>query len=78
MQTATAYYDGSQIVVDDSIKKSWTSGQEIMLVFNPQTKKKSKKERFLEALQTGELTTKTDIADDAVGYVRELRNDDRI
>ncbi len=78
MKTATAYYDGTQLVVDEAIKKSWTSGQEIMLVFNIPAQENDKKKRFLEALKTGELTSKTDIADNAVDYVRELRNNDRL
>lgn len=78
MKTATAYYDGTQLVVDEAIKKSWTSGQEIMLVFNIPAQENGKKKRFLEALKTGELTSKTDIADNAVDYVRELRNNDRL
>lgn len=80
MQTATAYYDGANIVIDESVKKSLSTGQEITLVFNPViTQGESRSEKRRKFLQSEEgVVPSGRSAEEIDAYIREMRDHERV
>ena len=80
MRTATAYYDGNQIVLNDEIRRNLTSGQRIQLVFTPtEQENETVADRRMRIVQSGLYSTSSGrTPEETEQMIKELRADDRL